>query len=176
MKGKTAGFIYALAGVSFILLLLAGLSRRSLNGDLKRARRELDGLRMEEAAVRKAQATAASNRDLLSRLENGARGDRPQMYSVLRAVQENVPSRMELYHLSAGVEQGLENGSPAGTLRISGTATGELTAVEARRQLNANARLRSFCGEIRLGSLRRYSGDSWAFALEGNRSAEGARQ
>jgi len=176
MKGKIAGFICALAGVSFILLLLAGLSKLSLSGDLKRARREREGLRTEEEAVRKAQTAAACNRITLSGLEGCAKSDRPQMYSVLRAVQENVPSRMELYHFSAGGKQGLENGSPSGTLRISGTTTGELTAVEARRQLNADDRLRSFCGEIRLGSLRRYSGDSWAFALEGNRSEEGARQ
>jgi hypothetical protein len=97
------------------------------------------------------------------------------MYSVLRSVQENVPAQMMLYHFSAGAEQVSEKDPLTCTLRISGTANGELTAVDAKRQLNADAGLRSFCGEIKLISSQRHFGESWAFVLEGCRLAEGAK-
>jgi hypothetical protein len=82
---------------------------------------------------------------------------------------------MMLYHFSADVEPVNEKDPLTYSLRVSGTANGELTAVDAKRQLNANADLRKFCGEIKLISLKRYFGDAWAFSLEGHRSAGGAK-
>ena len=176
MKVMVLGSVSVLVSVGIMVFLLAWISNLSLNIDLQRARTEWEGLSSQELAVRSARAATASNTKMLAALERPGTAGRPPMYSGLRAVQENVPSQMELYHFSAGVEQGREQDSLMCTLRISGTATGELTAVEARRQLNADARLRSFCGEIRLVSSKRYFGESWAFALEGHHLTEGARE
>jgi hypothetical protein len=176
MKGLVTVCVSVLAGSGLLLLLAAGLSNLSLNADLEKARREWNDLHAQETAVLRARDAARVNETTFITLQNGEEGDWPRMYSVLRAVQENVPSLMRLYHFSADVAQDREKDALTRTLRISGTAVGELTAVDAKRQLTADARLRSFCGEIRLISSRRYFEESWAFALEGSRLAEGARQ
>jgi hypothetical protein len=174
MKVMALGSISVLISVSIMVFLLAGISKMSLNADLERARLEWAGLGQQEPMVRSALAASASNNKTLAALES-RKGNCPPMYSVLRSVQENVPSLMALNHFSAGIGQINEKNPLCCTLRISGTAQGELTAVEAKQQLNADARLHSFCGEIRLVASRRYFEESWAFALEGSRPLESAQ-
>jgi hypothetical protein len=80
---------------------------------------------------------------------------------------------MTLENFYAGLEDSLADGKPNYTLRFSGRAQGELTAVEAKRQLNENAEVRGFCGEVKLVSSQRETGEIWIFALDGHRLAEG---
>jgi len=80
----------------------------------------------------------------------------------------------ELTRFYAGQEQASDEDPVYYTLRFSGRSLGELTAVDAKRQLNADAGLRRFCGEIKLVSSQRESGETWIFALEGRRMAGGA--
>ena len=175
MKVIVLSSVSLLAGITVLVFLLAGISRMRLNSNLDRTRRASERIEPQAAALRIAQAAIAANRKALSELENWSKSDRLPMYSVLRAVQKNVPSQMQFYHFFVGAEQTNENDSVTCTLRISGTAKGELTAIDAKRQLNADAELRSFCGEVKLGVLQRYQGELWAFALEGYRLAEGAK-
>ncbi|MEI7850424.1 MAG: hypothetical protein WCH86_01170 [Kiritimatiellales bacterium] len=175
MKVIVLSSISLLAAITVLVFLLAGISRMKLNSNLSRARRASERIEPQAVALRTAQAAIAANRKILSELENWSKIDRPPMYSVLRAMQKNVPPQMQLYHFLVSAEQTNGNDSATCTLRISGTAKGELTVIEAKRQLNADVELRSFCGEVKLVSSQRYQGDVWAFALEGHRLAEGAK-
>lgn len=176
MKVLVLGAVSVFAAITFLAFFLAAISKMTLNSNLDRARHEWARLEPPTSALRAAQAATAANSKTLSELESWSKGDHPSMYRVLRAVQENVPPQMELYHFSVGAEQTNGNDSVACALRISGIAKGELTVVEAKRQFNTDAELRSFCGEVKLVSSQRYSGDAWAFAFEGRRLSEGAKQ
>jgi hypothetical protein len=175
MKIIVLGSVGLLVSITILVLLLAGISKMTLNSDLERARGEWNMLAPQEAAVRQIQAAAEANRKTLAMLESWKGGDCPPMYSVLRAVQKNVSAGMALQHLSAGLAQGSDKEIPSIVFRISGTAKGELTAVETKRQLNSDKTLHRFCGEVRLVSSQRDSGEVWAFAIEGSRAAGGAR-
>jgi hypothetical protein len=153
--------------ITILAFLLAGISKMKLGAELDRARHEWARLEPLALATRAAQSAAAANNQTLSSLKNWAKGDGSSMYGVLRAVQKNVPAQMELYHFSVGAEQESAEDPRTYALRISGTANGERTVIEAKRRLNEEVELRKIFGEIKLISSQRHFGEAWAFALEG---------
>lgn len=171
MKVLALGSVSVLAGITILVFLLAGISKMTLKNNLDRARNEWKRLEPQAAKVRKAQASTTANRTTIKQLEGWANGDHPAMYSILRAVQSRIPAQMALDQFYAGQEQTFDADNYV--LRFSGRALGELTAVEAKRQLNADPGLRRFCGEIKLVSSQRDSGEIWVFAFEGRRPAGG---
>jgi hypothetical protein len=175
MKVMVLGSVSVLAGITILVFLLAGVSKMTLNANLDRARREWERLEPQAAVVRKAQAAIAINSKTFSDLESWAKGDHPSMYSVLYAAQSRIPAQMALDNFYAGLEEAFDADPAYYTLRFSGRSLGELTAVEAKRLLNAEADLRRFCGEIKLVSSQRESGETWIFALEGRRPTGGAK-
>jgi hypothetical protein len=173
MKVMALGSVGVLAGITILVFSLAGISKVTLNSNLDRARRESERLEPQAATVRSAQAAVAANRKTLTELEGWAQGDHLSMHRILYAVQSRVPPQMTLDNFFAGIEQADAKASAYYTLRLSGRSQGELTAVEAKRQLNANAEVRGFCGEVKLVSSQREAGEIWIFALEGRRPAGG---
>lgn len=175
MKVIVLGSVSLLAGITVLVFMLAGISRMRLNSNLERTRRASERIEPQAVLVRNAQAATAANRQTLDQLQKWAQGDHFSMYSTLRAVQSRIPARMALENLYAGMKQAAAT-DPAYyyTLRFSGRAQGELTAVDAKRQLNENAEVRRYCGEVKLVSSQREAGEIWIFALEGRRLAGGA--
>jgi hypothetical protein len=173
MKVIVLSSISLLVAITVLVFLLAGISRMRLSANLDRTRRASDRIEPHAMQVRNAQASAAANRKTLADLQKWAQADHSPMFSLLRAVQSRIPARMTLENFYAGLENNLADGKPNYTLRFSGRAQGELTAVEAKRQLNENAEVRGFCGEVKLVSSQRDTGDIWIFALDGHRLAEG---
>jgi hypothetical protein len=173
MKVIALSSISLLAGITILVFLLAGISKMTLNANLDRARREWKRLDPQAAVIRSGQAAVDINRKTLSEMDVWAKGDHPSMFSILRAVQSQIPAQMSLDRCYAGLEQ-YESDPAYYTLRLSGRAQGELTAVEAKRQLNSAAGLRRFCGEVKLVSSQREAGEIWIFSLEGRRLAGGA--
>jgi hypothetical protein len=173
MKVMALGSVGVLAGITVLVFSLAGISKVTLNANLDRARREWERLDPLASLVRNAQTAAAANRKTLAGLESWAQGDHLSMFSILRAVQSRIPSQMTVENFYAGIEQASDTDPAHYTLRLSGRSQGELTAVEAKRQLNANVEVRGFCGEVKLVSSQRETGDIWIFALEGRRMAGG---
>lgn len=171
MKVMVLGSAGVLIGVTVLILFLAGVSKMTLNANLDRARREWDRLGPLADVVRSAHAATAANKKTLAELDGWAQGDHMAMHAILRAVQSEIPPQMELSNLYAGTEQSDMEQPPYYTLRFSGRAQGELTAVNAKRQLNSNAEIRGFCGEVKLVSSQRETGDVWVFAFEGRRPA-----
>lgn len=169
------GAVSVFAGTALLVLLLAGASRLSINSHLKRVRQELAQLRPPAAKLRTAQAAITANRDKLSEFKDWSTVRSMPMYQILRSAQEDIPSQMVLYHFSTAIEPSGEQNSPVCTLYISGVADDEETVIAAKRQLNTDPRLRGFCGEVKLATSQRYSGKSWAFALEGRRVSGGAK-
>jgi len=176
MKVMVLGSVGVLAGITLLVFLLAGISKVSLNSNLDRARREFDRLESQAVQVRSSQAAIAANNKTRTELESWAQGDHRSMSKILRAVQSRIPAQMKLDNFLAGIEQADEKAPIYYALRLSGRSQGELTAVEAKRQLNANAEVRGFCGEVKLVSSQRDAGEIWIFALEGRRPAEEVKQ
>jgi len=176
MKVMVLGSVGVLAGITLLVFLLAGISKVSLNSNLDRARREFDRLESQAVQVRSSQAAIAANNKTRTELESWAQGDHRSMSKILRAVQSRIPAQMKLDNFFAGIEQADEKAPIYYALRLSGRSQGELTAVEAKRQLNANAEVRGFCGEVKLVSSQRDAGEIWIFALEGRRPAEEVKQ
>lgn len=176
MKVIVLSSISLLAAITVLVFLLAGISRMRLNTNLDRTRRASDRIEPQAVLVRNAQAATAANRKTLADLQQWAQKDHFPMFSILRAVQSRIPARMTLENFYAGLENNLADGKPNYTLRFSGRAQGELTAVEAKRQLNENAEVRGFCGEVKLVSSQRDTGEIWIFALDGHRLAEGDKE
>lgn len=174
MKRVATSLAAILAGIAVLSCLLVAGLRMTLHANQQRTQAELEQLTPLSTELRAAQAAAAANRKMLSEFKNWSTASRLPMCSILRAVQEKIPAQMVLYHFSVGIEQTEEKEPPACALRLSGTARGKQTVVEAKRQLNDDARLRSFCGEIKLISSQRDFGEDWAFAFEGRRSAGGS--
>jgi len=176
MKVMALGSVSVLAGITVLVFLLAGISKMTLSANLDHARQEFGRLEPLAAVIRNDQSAIDANRKTLSDLEKWAQGDHLSMFVVLRAVQSEVPAQMALENLYAGMEQEDET-KPVYyyTLRLSGRAQGELTAVDAKRKLNSRAELRRFCGEAKLVSSQRETGEKWIFALEGRRLAGGAK-
>jgi hypothetical protein len=176
MKVMALGSVSVLAGVTILVFSLAGISKMTLATNLDRARREWARMKPLADAARAKHAAVAANRKTLAKLEGWSQGDHQAMFSIMRAVQEDIPQKIELSELYAGTEQAMDDDKFYYTLRLSGRAQGELTAVDAKRQLNANAQVRGFCGEVKLVSSQRDAGDNWSFALEGRRPAGGDGQ
>lgn len=172
MKVMVFSAIGLLTGITVLISLLTGISKITIAAELKYARQEFQQLEPQVEKLRAVQTAEKANREMLAHLKSWTENAGPPMYAVLRSLQKNIPADMRLYHLFAGTEQTAEKETSAYTLRISGTANGELTAVETKRQLNAAPELRQFCGEIRLVSSRRHFDESWAFVLEGRRPIE----
>lgn len=175
MKVMALGSFGVLGAVTFLVLSLAGISKVTLNTNLERARQEWKNLEPKAALVRKGQASVIANRKTLADIEGWSQGGRVPMSGILRAVQREIPAQMALDLLYAGMEQVAVSEPVYQTLRFSGSSRGELTAVDAKRQLNASAAIRTFCGEVKLVSSQRESGEKWVFALEGRRLAGGAK-
>jgi len=176
MKVIVLSSISLLAAITVLVFLLAGISRMRLNANLDRTRRASDRIEPQAVLVRNAQAATAANRKTLADLQKWAQSDHFPMFSILRAVQSRIPARMTLENFYAGLENNLADGKPNYTLRFSGRAQGELTAVDAKRQLNENAEVSGFCGEVKLVSSQRDTGEIWIFALDGHRLAEGDKE
>ena len=175
MKVMALGSVSVLAGTTILVFLLAGISKMTLNANLDRARSEWARIEPQAAVVRKAQAAIAANGKTLSDIESWSKGDHLSMFSILYAAQSRIPAQMALDNFYAGLEQASSTDPFYYVLRFSGRSQGELTAVEAKRLLNADADLRRFCGEVKLVSSQRESGEIWIFALEGRRLAGGAK-
>lgn len=175
MKVMALGSVSVLAGVTILVFSLAGISKMTLNANLDRARHEWERLDPQAAIVRNGQAAIEANRKTFSDLGNWAQGDHLSMFSILQCVQKEIPVQMALENLYAGLEQAADTEPAYYTLRLSGHAQGELTAVDAKRRLNSSTELRRFCGEVKLVSSQRQAGENWIFALEGRRLAGDAK-
>jgi hypothetical protein len=177
MKVMAVGSVSVLAGITILVFLLAGVSKMTLSANLDRARNEFGRLDPQAAMIRNGQSALEGNRKTLAELESWAKGEQPSMHVILRAVQREIPAQMVLENLYAGLEQVSEADSAFYTLRLSGRAQGELIAVDAKRRFNSCAELRRFCGEVKLVSSQRETGEKWILAFEGRRQAErGAKQ
>jgi hypothetical protein len=176
MKVMVLGSVSVLAGITILVFLLAGVSKMTLSANLDRARREWNRLEPQAAVVRKEQDAISTNKKTLAELESWSTGEHSSMFNILYAVQSRIPAQMALDNFYAGQEQASDADPIYYTLRFSGRSLGELTAVEAKRQLSEDAGLRRFCGEIKLVSSLRESGETWVFALEGRRAAGGSNQ
>ncbi|MCU0856807.1 MAG: hypothetical protein MUC65_00195 [Pontiellaceae bacterium] len=174
MKVMALGSMSVLVGIAVVVFTLAGISKMSMNADLGRARSEWSQLSPQAARIQACLAAIDTNKSTLSRLESWSEGEKLSMYSVLREVQREIPVQMALGNFFAGLEDPVD---PAGAvsrlIRLSGRAAGEMTAVDAKRQLNDNRVVRGFCGEIRLVSSQRESGGNWIFSMEGRRPVDG---
>jgi hypothetical protein len=175
MKVMVLSSVSLLASITVLVFLLAGISRVTLNSNLDRTRRALQRIEPKADQVRSAKAATAANIETLAELERWAQGDHFSMFSILRAVQSRIPAQMTLENLHAGMEQAGDTDPVYYTLRISGRSQGELTAVDAKRQLNDSAEIRNLCGEVKLVSSQRDTGEIWIFALDGRRLAGGAQ-
>jgi hypothetical protein len=175
MKVMALGSFGVLGAVTFLVLSLAGISKVTLNTNLERARQEWKNLEPKAALVRKGQASVIANRKTLADIEGWSQGGRVPMSGILRAVQREIPAQMALENLFAGLQNGFDDDKLYYMLRLNGRTQGELTAVDAKRQLNASAEIRTFCGEVKLVSSQRESGEKWTFALDGRRLAGGAK-
>ncbi|NOU36749.1 MAG: hypothetical protein HOO88_08265 [Kiritimatiellaceae bacterium] len=176
MKVMALGSISVLASITILVFLLAGISKMTLNSNLDRARHEWERLDPQAAVIRSGESAITANRKTLLELNAWATGDHPSMFNILLAVQSQVPAQMSLENLYVGLDQVSDTNSASSyVLRLSGRAQGELTAVDAKRRLNSSAGLRSFCGEVKLVSSQRESGEIWLFSLEGRRPAGGVR-
>lgn len=174
MKVMVLGSLGVLAGVTMLVLALAGISKVTLNANLDRARREWARLNPLAMAVRSNVVASTTNRKTIAELEAWGKGGGAAMHGILRATQKEIPAQIQLNNILAGLQTDFD-GELYYTLRLSGRAAGELVAVEAKRKLNANDELRGFCGEVKLVSSQREAGEKWVFALEGRRLAGGAK-
>ena len=169
MKVMVLGSVGVLLGTLMLVLSLVGISKATQNANLNRARREWERLEPLAAAVRSNGIAAEANRVALQQIDLWSKGGSAPMHVILRQVQSEIPSRIQLYSMLAGIQEG-EGKDPSNyLLRLTGRAVGELVAVEAKRKLSGNPDIRAFCGDIRLISSEREAGDLWAFALEGRR-------
>lgn len=176
MKVMILGSVGVLAGTMVLVLSLAGISRATQNANLKRAHREWARLNPLAMAVRANGVAAEANQKTISRMDVWAEGGRAPMYTILRETQRDIPDRIQLNNLHAGILEGEEDTPSYYILRLSGRALGELVAVEAKRKLNGNKNVQGFCGNVRLVSSEREAGDVWTFALEGRRLVEGTQE
>lgn len=175
MKVMVLGSVGVLVGTTVLVLSLAGISRATQSANLKRAHREWDRLNPLAIAVRANGVATEANQKTIKRMDVWAKGGSAPMYTILRETQRDIPDRIQLNNLHAGILEGEEDAPSYYILRLSGRAMGELVAVEAKRKLNSNNDVRGFCGDIRLVSSEREAGDVWTFALEGRREAGGKK-
>lgn len=171
-KVMVLGSVGVLLGTTVLVLSLAMISNATHNANFRRAQREWDRLNPIETAVRQNGAAAEANRKTIAQLDVWVNGGSVPIYMILREVQQEIPPLVQLNNLRAGVLEGGAEKPSYYILRLSGRALGELTAVETKRKLDNNEKLKSFCGDIRLVSSEREQGEVWAFALEGRRLQE----
>ena len=176
MKVMVLGSVGVLVGTTMLVLSLAGISKATQKANLNRARREWERLEPLAEVVRANGVAAETNRKTFDRIDTWTRGGSTPMYTLLREVQREIPENIQLSNLQSGIQEGEGEDPSYYILRLSGRALGELVAVEAKRGLNNNSTVHSFCGDARLISSERESGDVWVFALDGRREAEGAKQ
>jgi hypothetical protein len=174
MKVMVLGSVGVLVGTTILVLSLAGISKATQSANLNRARREWERLNPIATAVRKNGAATETNRKTLERIDVWAKGASAPMHTILRQSQKEIPEQIQLNNLRAGILESTEDEPSYYILRLSGRALGELVAVETKRKLNSNQDVQAFCGNVRLVSSERESGDVWTFALEGRREAEEA--
>ena len=172
-KVMVLGSAGVLIGTMVVVLTLATLSKATHNANFTRAQREWDRLNPLATVVRQNGAAAEENKKTLQKMDLWAKGGSASMYTILREVQREIPAMIQLNNLRAGILEGEEKEPSYYILRLSGRALGELVAVEAKRKLNSNNNIKAFCGNVRLVSSERESGDVWTFALEGRRQEEG---
>ena len=172
-KVMVLGSAGVLIGTMVVVLSLATLSKATHNANFKRAQREWDRLNPLATVVRQNGAAAEENKKTLQKMDLWAKGGSASMYTILREVQREIPAMIQLNNLRAGILEGEEKEPSYYILRLSGRALGELVAVEAKRKLNSYNNIKAFCGNVRLVSSERESGDVWTFALEGRRQEEG---
>lgn len=177
MKVMVIGSLSVLVGITGLVLTLAAISKISLNADLGRVRSEWGRLSPQAARIQNWQACTATNQQTIARLESWTQGGQLFVHKVLRGIQSEIPDQMALGNLFVGMEEAADPaaGPSHRVVRFSGRAVGEMTSVEARRRLNENSVLRGYCGDIRLISSQRESGENWIFALEGRLPVEGGQ-
>ena len=175
MKLMVLGSASVLIGVTVLVLSLAGISRMTHNVSMDRTQEKWDLVNPLAEKVRRYGFAAAENQKTIEKLEHWSKGGSVPMYTVLRAVQEQIPSQMQLHNFYAAIRDAEAGEKPHYILRLSGRAVGELVAVEAKRNLNADSDVRAFCGGVRLISSQREAGDNWIFALEGRRETGGSK-
>lgn len=171
-KVMVLGSIGVLAGTTILVLSLVMISKATQTANFKRAQREWERINPLTTAVRQNGVAAEENRKTIARMDLWAQGGSASMHTILRAVQQELPERVQLNNLRAGIEKKTADEPVAYHLRLSGRALGELVAVEAKRKLTDNETIQAFCGDIRLVSSEREQGDVWTFALEGRRLME----
>jgi hypothetical protein len=164
--------ISVLLGTTVIVLSLAMISKATQASSFKRTQSEWNRLSPRAAATRKNEAAAQNNQKTLARIDGWSKGGSAPMYTILREVQREIPDTIQLQNLKAGILEGGAEDPSYYLLRFTGRAYGELEAVKTKRKLTENEVLRNFCGNIRLVSSGRESGDIWTFALEGRREVE----
>lgn len=155
------------AGTAILLFLLAGILKITRHSKLEHVQSALEKLAPHAEQLRAVKEAVIINDKMIAAVDEWMEPGSPPMYRILRAVQENIPPQIVLYHVAAGIEEAVEDSPPARTLYLSGTAEGELVTVETKRRLNADADLHNFCGEIKFALSQRHSSKSWAFAFEG---------
>ena len=172
-KVMVLGSVSVLVGTMVLVVSLVMLSKATQNSNFRRVQREWDRVNPLATEVRQNGVAAEENKKTLEKMELWAKGGSAPMYTILREVQREIPPLVQLNNLRAGIQEGGEEEPSYYILRLSGRALGELVAVEAKRKLNSNNNVKSFCGNVRLVSSEREDGDVWTFALEGRRSEEG---
>ena len=175
MKVMVLGSAGVLVGTTVLVLSLAMISKASQSMNLKRATEEWERLKPAVKVIRENGAAAEANRKTLERVDQWTQGGNVPMYKILREVQEEIPAKIQLHSMRAGILEGEEEQPSYYVLRLSGRALGELVAVEAKRTFNSNENITGFCGDVRLISSERVTGDVWNFAMEGRRVQEEAK-
>lgn len=170
------GAASVLVFVTMALLISVFVSSWNVHRELQRARSEFDQLQPEAEKLRAVQRAETANRSMMEDFHQWSRQGGLPMYQTLRAVQESIPVQMVLYHFTAGIEAGHDEDALVRSLYVSGSADDEQAAIEAKRKLNSDDRLRDFCGEIRLVTTHRYSGRSRAISFEGSLTVAGGVQ
>ena len=171
-KVMVLGSIGVLAGTTILVLSLVMISKATQTANFKRAQREWERLNPLTTAVRQNGVAAEANRKTIARLDAWTQGGSAPMYRMLREVQSEIPAMIQLNNLRAGILDADGEEPASYLLKLSGRALGELVAVEAKRKLTDNETIQAFCGNIRLVSSGRETGEVWTFALEGRRAEE----
>ncbi|HKL20530.1 MAG TPA: hypothetical protein VJ904_01915 [Tichowtungia sp.] len=164
--------IGVLLGTSLIVVSMAMITKASQAASYRRTNQEWERLSPLAAAARQNEAAMNKNQKTLDRIHAWGKGGSAPTYAILREVQQEIPDQMELRNLQAGILEDGADEPPVYILRLSGRIFGEMVAVDTKRKLTENEVIHDFCGNIRLVSSGRESGDIWTFVLEGRRAQE----
>lgn len=175
MKLLMTGSIALFAGILLIFLMLSAIAKASFNSNMQHARTEWARQEPVAAAVRQQSEAAERNRKTLALLDEWSGRTNAPMHRILHEVQSRVPEQVQLSRFQAGRTPDDGGGNAEHWLQINGWSVGrggDLRALDFKNRLNDSAAVRGFCGEIRLISSQRESGETWLFALEGRMAAE----